>query len=262
VLAADTGPRFDDDAAAAHAGVDMFSRAARDAAKPGPRKTIAVRALRRLLELLSLASSAGGWKVVLLDGFDEVEEEGTALLLKTLEEAPPRTTFLLLSRGTDGVPDTILSRCQRVRFRPLEPRLVREIAAAASDDVRALGTAESDRMVRLAQGSPGRAVRIAASGVLGGPAAALDTLGTAGTPPEEVLAWVREGGRDLEAQRERLRDLLALALLAGRDRWSSGGEAVAGAVRAAFESLEANVGPDWVLRALWIRALRLRSLTA
>ncbi|MCE9634365.1 MAG: hypothetical protein K8T90_01560 [Planctomycetes bacterium] len=262
VVAADTGPRFDDDADAARAGTDRFTRAARSAAKPGPRKTISVRVLRRLLEILSLASAHGGWKVAIIDAFDEVEEEGAALLLKTLEEAPPRTTFLLLSRGTDGVPDTILSRSQRVRFRPIPPATVRAIAAAhGGDAVRELPPSALDLLIRLAQGSPGRAIRAAQMGLIGMPADVLRTLGSATAPAEELLPWVRDAGKELESQRERVREALALGVVLCRDAWTSGGDSRLVALRTAFESLDANVPPEWVLRALWIRAARARSLT-
>jgi DNA polymerase-3 subunit delta' len=263
VVTADAGPRFDDDAEAARAGIDRFGRAARAAAKRGPRKTIAVRVLRRLMELLSLAAAGGGWKVTILDGFDEVEEEGTAALLKTLEEAPPRTTFLLLARGTDGVPDTILSRCQRVRFQPLAPRLVRDIALAkGGKGVAELPPEALDLVCRLAQGSPGRALTAAAMGLAGTPRDALGTLGRDPSPPPELLAWVREGAKDLDAQRERAREALALVLLRARDAWAPGADATVSAARSALESLDANVSPDWVLRALWVRAARARALTS
>lgn len=260
-VAADSGPRFDDDEAAERANPDVFTRAARIAAKPGPRRTIGVRVLRRLLEILALAAAEGGRKVAVLDAFDEIEEEGTATLLKTLEEAPPRTTFLLLSRGIDAVPDTILSRCQRVRFRPLPPEFVRRIlahphgATLASEDV--------ELLVRVAQGSAGRALRAAADGLHKAPAAAardLLALGDAAAP-EDVLAWTSAAGKDLAAQRERARQFIALLLVLLRDGWSaSRGPVLLGAARSAMESLDANVAPELVLRALWSRTSRARGL--
>lgn len=260
-ISADSGPRFDDDAEAARSGLEQFSRAARAAAKPAPRRTIQVRTLRRLLELLSLASSGGGWKVALIDAFDEVEEEGTALLLKTLEEAPAKTTFLLLARGSDGVPDTILSRCQRVRFRPLAPDVVRRIAASRSPEFRGAAPQTADLLVRLAQGSPGRAIGAAAMGVVGAPADAARVLGESSAVPEALLVWVREAGKELESQRERVRQALALALLVSRETWPGHGQHAAAPIRGALESLEANVAPEWVLRALWVRAARARPLS-
>ncbi|MCP4444709.1 MAG: DNA polymerase III subunit delta' [Myxococcales bacterium] len=44
-------------------------------------------------------------------------------LLKTLEEPPPRTHFILCSRAPSQLLPTIRSRCQRVSFQPLSPAL-------------------------------------------------------------------------------------------------------------------------------------------
>lgn len=256
-VAADTGPRFDDDAAAERAGADQFTRAARLGAKAGPRRTIAVRVLRRLLEILSLAAAAGGRKVAVLDAFDEIEEEGTATLLKVLEEAPPRTTFLLLARGTDGVPDTILSRCQRVRFRPLPPDLVRRLTARSAEH---LAREELEVLVRAAQGSAGRAIRAAAEGLHREPLAAARSLveGSEAPGPDAAVAWATGTGRDLDAQRERVRSFLALSLVLARDAWEERrGPGLVAAVRTALESVDANVSPELVLRGLWARARTL-----
>lgn len=262
VVDAARGPRFDDDAAAARAGIDRFVRAARAAEEPAPRRTIAVRALRRLLDHLALAPAGGGWKVAVLDAFDEVEEEGTALLLKTLEEAPPRTVFLLLARGTDGIPDTILSRCQRVRFQPLAGVLVRSIAARhGAGAFSRLPDAEQALVTRLAQGSPGRALALASMDAAARAAPAVATLGAAPAPPADLLQWLRDGGTDLDSQRERAREILAMALLLARDGSGPAPDALVPAVRTAYESLTSNVGPDWLLRGLWIRVRRAAALS-
>jgi DNA polymerase-3 subunit delta' len=261
-VAADSGPRFDDDDEAARAGPEQFTRAARLAAKRGPRRTIAVRTIRRLLELLSLAAAAGGRKVAVLDSFDEIEEEGTATLLKSLEEPPPRTSFLLLARGTAGIPDTILSRCQRVRFRPLAPDLVRELLRRG--DARDVPPDEVELLVRIAQGSAGRALRAAEDGLqrdaVPAARALLDGADPAALPAAQ--AWVAAAGRELEAQRERLRAFLALVLVLLRDGWHEGsrGGVLLAAVRAGFESADANVGAPLVLHGLWARAARARGL--
>ena len=62
-------------------------------------------------------------------------EEATALngpaanaLLKTLEEPPPRTTFILSSSSADQLLPTIRSRCQRVKFLPLSADLQATLA--------------------------------------------------------------------------------------------------------------------------------------
>ncbi len=61
----------------------------------------------------------GRRKVLILDDFHEASPDSVALLLKTVEEPPASTFFILLSQ--DVPPDlvTIASRCVRLEFRPL-----------------------------------------------------------------------------------------------------------------------------------------------
>jgi DNA polymerase-3 subunit delta' len=268
-LSAETGPHFKDDADADRARLDAFSFAARRAAKREARRTIPVRSLRRMLDFVSLAPAAGGRRAVLIDSFDEVEEAGAATLLKSLEEAPRLTTFLVLAGSVESVPDTILSRCQRVRFRPLADDVVRRLLTTRGGDAAAsLDDGARDLLVRLAQGSAGRAIRAAERGAQGEAAACARSL--VGEPRadacERAVAWVYAEGRDLAPARERVREVVALALLFARDRAAADGtpailDATLPALRLALEGVDANVAPDLVVRALWARCARLRSLS-
>lgn len=86
---------------------------------------------REIVRTASLAPSEGTRKVMILDEFHLLRPEGAALLLKTIEEPPDSTTFLILA---DFVPQdliTISSRCARIDFRtidaqPIADRLVME----------------------------------------------------------------------------------------------------------------------------------------
>jgi DNA polymerase-3 subunit delta' len=76
---------------------------------------------REIVRLASLAPIEGDRKVMILDEFHLLSPEGAAILLKTIEEPPPSTTFLILA---DFVPHdliTISSRCARIEFRTISP---------------------------------------------------------------------------------------------------------------------------------------------
>lgn len=80
---------------------------------------ISVKESESILEKLSLKSSQGGYKVMLV-WLPELMNEPTAnKLLKILEEPPAETAFLLVSDEPERLLPTILSRTQRVEFRPL-----------------------------------------------------------------------------------------------------------------------------------------------
>lgn len=61
----------------------------------------------------------GGVKVVLLDPADALTPEAGNMLLKTLEEPPRNTHFILVTTLESAVLPTLVSRCQRLRFPPL-----------------------------------------------------------------------------------------------------------------------------------------------
>ncbi|HEX5033272.1 MAG TPA: DNA polymerase III subunit delta', partial [bacterium] len=79
-------------------------------------KIDAVRELKRSFALPPLVSSA---RVVLIAEAHAMNAAAANALLKTLEEPPAATYFILGSHAAGWVPRTILSRCQKIRFSPL-----------------------------------------------------------------------------------------------------------------------------------------------
>jgi DNA polymerase-3 subunit delta' len=74
---------------------------------------------REIVRISSLAPVEGDRKVLVLHEFHLLRPEGAALLLKSIEEPPPSTTFVILA---DFVPHdlvTISSRCARIEFRAI-----------------------------------------------------------------------------------------------------------------------------------------------
>ncbi len=81
----------------------------------GKSRTIHVRSMReRIVEPMSATAFSGGWKAGVVVGADRMETEAANSFLKTLEEPPPKTLFLLLTDQPDAVLPTIVSRSQRI----------------------------------------------------------------------------------------------------------------------------------------------------
>ncbi len=96
----------------------------------------------------------GRYKVIVLEDFHKATTQAANSLLKTLEEPPVSTVFILLSENPQTLPATILSRSQRVNFAPLDNRLIEEVLQQ-----RQLGTAENRNLaVTMAGGSLGKAI--------------------------------------------------------------------------------------------------------
>lgn len=76
----------------------------------------------QLLHAIGQTSLAGGWKAGVILGADRMNEAAANAFLKTLEEPPPNTIFLLLSDSPQFLLPTIISRCQRMDVGDETPR--------------------------------------------------------------------------------------------------------------------------------------------
>src|SRR5262249_56191016 len=95
----------------------------------------------------------GRRRVVIIDEADALVAQAQNALLKTLEEPPSSSMFVLVSSRADSLLPTVLSRCPRLRFHELSPE---EVAAALIRN----GTKDVDAhaIAALANGSIGAAV--------------------------------------------------------------------------------------------------------
>ena len=66
----------------------------------------------RILPMAQQSSLSGGWKVPVIVSADRMKTEAANAFLKTLEEPPPQTLFLLLADSITEMLPTIVSRCQ------------------------------------------------------------------------------------------------------------------------------------------------------
>ena len=77
---------------------------------------IKVEQSRQVLDFIRLKMDVGTSRVVIIDGADRLNPHAANLLLKTLEEPPQRTYFVLIASSLAGVLSTIRSRSQILRF--------------------------------------------------------------------------------------------------------------------------------------------------
>jgi DNA polymerase III, tau subunit (EC 2.7.7.7) len=75
--------------------------------------------IRALRDAVSYTPIKGKYKVYILDEAHMLTKEAFNALLKTLEEPPPRTVFVLCTTEYDKILPTIISRCQRIIFSKL-----------------------------------------------------------------------------------------------------------------------------------------------
>ncbi len=70
----------------------------------------------RLLNAIGQTTLEGGWKAGVIVGADRMNAAAANAFLKTLEEPPPQTLFLLLTDSPQNLLPTILSRCHRINI--------------------------------------------------------------------------------------------------------------------------------------------------
>lgn len=125
------------------------------------RKVITVDAVRDIRAFVSLTPAEGGYRVVLIDGAEDMNKNAANALLKVLEEPPPRTLFLLVTHAPGSLLPTIRSRCRTLTLRPLADADVATLLRRLRPDLPADETAA---LLRLADGSIGRALHLADGG--------------------------------------------------------------------------------------------------
>ena len=90
-------------------------------------RIISVEAMRtRLIDPMGETSFQGGWKAGVVYGADRLKSESANAFLKTLEEPPPQTLFLLLTEQPEQLLPTIISRCQRIDLPDARARALEE----------------------------------------------------------------------------------------------------------------------------------------
>lgn len=122
------------------------------------RQYIVIEQIRDLLSQLELTSHAGKGRVIIVDPAERLNSNAANALLKTLEEPPPRTVFMLISAHEERLPITLRSRCRRVPF-------VRPSRAVALGWLHAMGIEKADGLLRLAGGAPARVPQIKEGGM-------------------------------------------------------------------------------------------------
>ena len=200
-----------------------------------------------------------GRKVFVIREADRLNPSAADVLLKVLEEPPADAVLMLLSARPDELPETVLSRCHVVTFRPLPEEFVidaltgegvpRERAALAAR----LGGGNLGRARRMATGADGLAFRDTAREALElarrGPDGALEAA-------ELVLAAAERYKKELVGQ---LSDELAPFL----DERGRAEDAYRGAIRRIEERHKRQVRRaerDYVDRVLLALSALLRDL--
>ncbi|HEX7986095.1 MAG TPA: DNA polymerase III subunit delta', partial [Duganella sp.] len=112
-----------------------------------PSKDIKIEQIRNLADFMNISTHRQGLRVVVLYPAEALNMPASNALLKTLEEPPPGTVFLLASNSLDRLLPTILSRCRKFAL-PMPSH------AEALAWLKAQGVADADSWLREQGGAP------------------------------------------------------------------------------------------------------------
>lgn len=223
---------------------------------------------REILAMLLLQRHSAKRRVVVLDPADALNEEAGNALLKTLEEPPSGTQFVLVSARPASLLQTVRSRSQRVRFGPVR-----------ADELRPwlVGRGIDPGLTEASLGSPGLALRLAEGEAAVRAEVADALLAVVGEALPRVFAFTESTAKKAESGSERaelvlqvLEELLRDATLCASDRrgrvlhtshlpqlerwaaamWPNGLGRLERAVAVARDRLRLNVNGRVVLEAL------------
>ena len=144
-----------------HPEILRLVRQAKDKSKDLARN-ITIEQVRELKTRLHFSLSLGEWRVIIVDAIDDLEAAASNALLKTLEEPPAKTLFLLVSHSPGRLLPTIRSRCRTLRFQPVD----RDVMTAWLHELRPmLEMTEVRAIVAASGGVPGKALALIDSDV-------------------------------------------------------------------------------------------------
>jgi DNA polymerase-3 subunit delta' len=188
--------------------------------EPGETGAIKVDQVRDVVDRTAYRPFEGRRRLVVVDQADALMGEAQNALLKTLEEPPPASVFVLITSRPDVLLPTVRSRCQRLRFGPLAAQ---EVAAVLVRD-HGFSAPDAQAAAAAADGSVGRALADGGEDAHEAREAAARMLGAAGDLRRRLDgAKALAGGvsdrdelsRRLLAMSSLLRDLGLLAVQGG-----------------------------------------------
>ncbi len=117
--------------------------------------SIPIDEVRRLRSFVTLTAGGGTHRAVIVDSADELNVNAANALLKSLEEPPPSTFFLLITSEPGRLLPTLRSRCRTLDLKPLSDANLKRAAMKAMEhsDGEPPGASDWVRLLALSEGS-------------------------------------------------------------------------------------------------------------
>jgi len=188
--------------------------------------TIGINEIRKILQKAGLKAYEAGKKVFIIDGAHIMTPEAANAFLKTLEEAPRDTIFILIATSKELLLSTVVSRAVIIRFRSAPLGACEKVLSEKFN----IDRKEARMLSVFSSGRIGRALEMREKGLIRKKNAALDALfgknkPYSGSPKEDIeflLSYLRDlfvykatGRKDLVFNADRTDEIATL-----KDRYS------------------------------------------
>lgn len=183
------------------------------------KKFIGIDQIKNLQLFSTLKPVESNYKIFIIDDADKLNEDASNCILKTLEEPPPSTLIIALVNSLDYLPETVISRCQIMRFANLPGDAIKTILRQNHD----IDNKIMEWVVQVSNGSPGCAIKLLEEDLYSKNEILINALSNLQVIDnfdlsKIIIEWVMVKEKSSEEKRTYLKYILNLILYYYRDR--------------------------------------------
>lgn len=121
-------------------------------------RQITVEEIRELEKKLSLYPYCSKYKIAIIEQADRMSKAAANALLKTLEEPNATAIIILITSNSGNIPETIKSRCQTLKFFPVNEKLLKKALIDKTGDCLKI-----EKIIEISVGRPEKALELASN---------------------------------------------------------------------------------------------------
>ncbi|WP_455474793.1 DNA polymerase III subunit delta' [Bartonella sp. B30(2025)] len=118
---------------------------------------ISIDDIRDVIHFLNQTVQNNGWRIVIIDSADDMNRNAANAILKTLEEPPAKTLFIIITHSSGQLLPTIRSRCQQISLQPLRNDEVKQVITHVFSNKNNIDEETVKMIVQKSKGNPRKA---------------------------------------------------------------------------------------------------------
>ncbi|GAA4663983.1 DNA polymerase III subunit delta' [Bartonella pachyuromydis] len=113
--------------------------------------------IRDIMHFLNQTSQDNGWRIIIIDSAEDMNRSAANAILKTLEEPPAKTLFIIITHSSRRLLPTIRSRCQQFSLRPLHDDEMKKVITHIFSNQDLPDEKTLEMIIQRSKGSPRKA---------------------------------------------------------------------------------------------------------